>query len=251
MLKQADQPLAPKPTKPHGELSCFPLSELSWKPEDCESSLNAVFKHVRQDALNAIGWYVAARRPKRRLATGARLLAVTLLGAAALLPLMEGIIFTRIDPIWISLTIAAAAAAIGLDRALGSSSGWIRCIQTELQLRDALEAFELEWETARASWRGECPSAEQTSAMLQSAKTFAARVNIVVQEETNAWVNEFRSSISQLDERIRNRAEARERSNASKQAALNGDGTALASPALLAAGFQAHEWKDDDEKGLL
>jgi hypothetical protein len=49
------------------------------------------------------------------------------------------------------------------------------------------------------------PTLEQTAAFLQRAKAFAAHVNTVVQTETNAWVEEFQTSIKQIDEALRSR----------------------------------------------
>ncbi len=249
-----EQETTPPKTWNRRDLACYPLCGLSWKPEDCEESLNQVFEHVRRDALEAISWYVRARRPKRHVATSARFLAVALLGVAALLPLLEGILITQVQPIWISLAIATAAGAIGLDRALGSSSGWIRCIKTELQLRDALEHFELEWETTRANLRGTCPSPEQTTQMLKTAKDFAAQINIIVQEETNAWVEEFQSTINQIDEKLRSRAEARARNDRVRSELAKHDGVnrpANQPAQLVPAGYRPHEWNEDSEEGLL
>jgi hypothetical protein len=114
--------------------------------------------------------------------------------------------------LWIALAIAVAGGAMALDRFLGGTSGWIRCMKTELQLRDELEAFELEWEFGRAALLGNVPTLDQTIAMLQRAKSFAAHVNAVVQTETNAWVEEFQSSVKQIDEALRTRTtDSRER----------------------------------------
>ena len=235
------------------DLTCYPLDGLTWTEDECEASLNKVFTHIRRDAIEAMEWYSLARRPKRRLATSARFIAVLLVGVAALLPLLEGILIADVNPIWISLAIAAAAGAIGLDRALGSSTGWIRCIKTEQQLRDALEKFELEWECARAHRRGQCPSSEETIVMLQSAKRFAEQINIIVQEETNAWVDEFQTTINQIDEKLRNRREAITRAQeSSAPEKKDAPPRAMSIPLqLVSAGYQPHEWKDAREEGLL
>ena len=239
------------------DLTCYPLDGLSWTEQDCEASLTKVFTHIRRDAIEAIEWYSMARRPKRRLATTARFVAVILIGVAALLPMLEGILVADINAIWISLAIAAAAGAIGLDRALGSSTGWIRCIKTELQLRDTLEKFELEWECARAHRRGRCPTSDETIEMLRSAKQFAEHINIIVQEETNAWVDEFQSTINQIDEKLRSRREESARAEEKRIAAAQ---TVVVRPLsamsavpqpLIPAGFQPNEWKDADEEGLI
>ncbi|HEY0811103.1 MAG TPA: SLATT domain-containing protein [Longimicrobiales bacterium] len=203
------QPRSPRRRR---DLECSPLEGLSWKPSEVEASLSAVFQHVRDDALEAIEWYQRARKPKRLLAVSTRTLAIASFGAAAALPLIAPLASATIDRLWMALVIAIAGGALAVDRFLDGTSGWIRCMKTEQQLRDELEAFELEWEFGRAALQGQSPNLEQTIAMLQRAKAFAAHVNTVVQTETNAWVEEFQSSIKQLDEALRSRtADTRER----------------------------------------
>lgn len=191
------------------DMECNPLDGLCWKPSETEESLAIVFQHVREDAREAIDWYKRARKPKKKLAVYSRITAIALFGAAASLPLIDPLIDTiTIDSLWIALLIAVAGGGLALDRFLGGTSGWIRCMKTELQLRDELEAFELEWECARAALQGSIPTQEQTGAFLQRAKAFAAHVNTVVQTETNAWVEEFQSSIEQIDDALRTRVAA-------------------------------------------
>jgi hypothetical protein len=214
--------MSPPFSRKDGDLKTPPLEDLSWKPPDWEPSLNAVFAHVRDDALGAIHWYVKARVPKRRVAVTARLFAITLLGSAAILPLLDGILFTDLPPVWISIIVALGAGAIAFDRWQGSSSGWIRYIKTELRIRDVLEAFELDWQIQRAAWQGNGPSAQQVEGMLLRAKGFAEQINAIVQEETNAWVEEFQSSIKQIDEALKARAEAAtSRAEAARRGAIN------------------------------
>ncbi len=219
--KQPVQPMSRRRGRDLGTRP-LPLQSLSWKPEDCEQSLMLVFKHVRNHTLEAIAWYVRARTPKRRVAYGARFLAIVLVGVAGFLPLVEGTLVPNLNPLWITIAIAAGGGALAFDRALGSSSGWIRCIKTEMQLRDALQSFELEWEADRATWQGKPPQLEQVRGMLRRARTFAAQMNAIVQEETNAWVEEFKSSIRQIDESLRARAaEARSRAETARTGAVN------------------------------
>jgi hypothetical protein len=93
------------------DLETTPLEGAAWKAEDRDRSLRVVFEHVRNDALQAIHWYVKARRPKRFIATGARLLAIALLGTAALLPLLTPVLSKPPAPIWVSIAIALGAGA--------------------------------------------------------------------------------------------------------------------------------------------
>jgi hypothetical protein len=85
-----------------------------------------------------------------------------------------------------------------------------------------MESFELEWEAQRATWQGNDPTIEQVSDMLARAKAFAALVNGIVQEETNAWVEEFQTSIRQVDETLKARAEeSKAKTNGARVGAVN------------------------------
>lgn len=224
-----------KPRRAH-DIQAGPLLGLSWKEEDREASLASVFEHVRKDAFDTIAWYQKARTPKRRVAWGARFLSILLVGAAAFLPLLEGTLPMPVNPLWISLAIAAGVGALALDRALGTSTGWIRCIKTELRIRDGVESFELEWEMERATWEGKAPTPQQVTAMLERAKAQAAQINAIVQEETNAWADEFQNSIHQLDQALQSRAAAaRGRAGAARGAVVEPEGGGITSGAPVGA----------------
>jgi hypothetical protein len=218
---------------PSSDLVTTPLEDTSWQASDRDRSLKNVFQHVRSDALDAISWYARRRRPKRWIATLTRLLAIFLIGAAAILPLVDSALGGNAIPaVWISIAVTLGAGAIAFDRFLGSSSGWIRYIKTEQQIRDALEFFELDWEVERASWQGNDPTLEQVSSMLSRAKAFATQINSIVQEETNAWVDEFQSSIRQVDDALKAKAtrDAKGRTNgAGAEVATNGTKSAAES----------------------
>ena len=58
----------------------------------------------------------------------------------------------------------------------------------------------MEWETQRSSWKGEPPGEEQVQEMMARCKTFLSQVNTIVRDETSAWMQEFQSALSQIDE---------------------------------------------------
>ena len=218
-----DFPQPPKPRWGRGDIYGAPLEALSWKPADREAALASLFDHVRKDALEVVNWYAKAKRPKRRAAIVARLLAITAAGIAALLPLLDGIVdpTTAWSSLWVSLALAIGAGLIAFDRYLGWSTGWIRYIKSELQVRDTLEIFELEWQADRATWQGEVPSVEQVARLLSATKAFVGRINAVVQEETNAWAEEFMGALQQIEDALKARdAEAKAREVAGKAEAV-------------------------------
>ncbi len=218
----------PPRRRQRGDIRAPGLEGLSWAPEDCEASLAAVYGHVQSDALEAIRWYRRARVPKRRLAVATRFLAVFLLGAAGILPLVEVVVAQmgggapHVPAIWVSILVAVGAGALGFDRFYGASSGWIRYIQSEHRIRTTLENFELEWEGERALRGGRAPTPDEVQAMLARARAFATAVNAIVEDETSAWVEEFRRSITQINDALRARAsEADARRAAAQPGAVN------------------------------
>jgi hypothetical protein len=110
-----------------------------------------------------------------------------------------------LQAVWVSIVVALAAGFVAYDRAQGFSTGWVRYVQTELQLRDALELFELDWEIHRSAFRGQQPTPAQVDSMLQLARAFSAEINTAVLSETNAWIEEFQSSTRNLDETLKAR----------------------------------------------
>jgi hypothetical protein len=91
-------------------------------------------------------------------------------------------------------------ALLLLDRFFGFSTGWMRYMATELQLRQIAQELQMEWETQRASWKGDPPGEEQVQEMMARCRTFVSQVNTIVRDETNAWMAEFQSALSQIDE---------------------------------------------------
>lgn len=180
-----------------------PLSKLSWKPADTEGSLNAVRDYVEAQAKELIQWYYEKKRWKSRMSSGLRLLAIVFFSAGGFVPLIK-VVF----PTWIAavvptgfdfgqlgyLLIAVGAAGIALDHFFGYSSGWIRYITTALAIERSVEEFRLEWARSTALLQGGQPTEEQLDRLLQLCKEFAVGVRAQVEQETKAWVLNFRAT---------------------------------------------------------
>jgi hypothetical protein len=190
------------------------LLQVSWDDEHCEESLNGVYEHVVQDAKGAIDWYIKARKPKKYGGLVIRGSAVVLVAAAGLLPLIAELTKagTRTpsaaapawsNPLAASLAVGLAAALVAFDKFFGFSSAWMRFMTAELTLRTALQEFEIGWYAQRALLRGQRPTAEQVVQMLTTCKEFSAKINGIVTDETKAWVEEFKSSLSEVDQAVK------------------------------------------------
>lgn len=149
-------------------------------------------------------WYLKAKHPKQRLARWIRSTAIGLAALAGIIPMLAEIPrFEGIDPVWASIVLGVAAALVMLDRFFGFSTAWVRCISTELHLRQILEEFRLDWEMERAGWKNSTLTDEQVQKALTSCRTFVAKVNAIIVEETNLWVAEFQDNLKQLDESVK------------------------------------------------
>lgn len=210
------------------DLAAIRLGELVWDEASRHASLATVYEHTTANARIAIDWYQVSRKPKKRAAMFLRWSAVVLLSASGLIPLVSSLLPAvlgrtagqqqpMIDPLFTSLAVALAAALFGFDKLFNYSTGWMRYVKADLALRTTLSEFEIEWQLARAGWAGGQPTAEQAAEMLTQCKTFTARINGIVAEETNLWITEFQASLAQIGESVK-AAEARVEADAAKRA---------------------------------
>jgi hypothetical protein len=198
--------------KPGKDLEVGILEDLSWTANDCVSSLEKVFKYLSGEAQRAIAWYLSKKDPKRMGARFLRFAAIVATTVAGLIPLLAEIYTSngqpKVSPAWASVALVLAVALIGLDRFFGFSSAWMRFLTTEIQIRTALQAFQLDWEIQRATWKGTAPTDQQMQEMLARCKAFLGQVNTFLEHEMAAWMQEFQASLQQIDDVAKARAEA-------------------------------------------
>jgi hypothetical protein len=183
-----------------------------WDPGDAAGSLDAVFQYVAEDAIKAIGWYLKSKRTKKIGARVLRFAAIVFVAIAGILPVLlemlpEDSRFS-IPAASASILAGLAAAMIALDRFFGFSSGWVRYISAEMRIRRILEEFRIDWAMEKSAWKDGTPDADQVRGMLERARAFNMQVNAIVQDETNAWITEFKANVKEIDELVKTRAEA-------------------------------------------
>ena len=198
--------------KPGKNLEVGILEGLAWTPEARENSLEQVCKFVSDEAQRAIVWYLSKKGTE---ASGC--------------PFAAFVGYRGYDrsrahsspgtdlhhqwhaaycPGWASVALVCAVACIGLDRFFGFSSAWMRFLATELQIRNALQAFQLDWEMHKAARQGAPPTDEQVQELLARCKAFLVQVNTYVEQEMAAWMKEFQAALQQIDDSARTQAEA-------------------------------------------
>lgn len=188
------------------------LGGLSWHPDKAAESLDSVCAQAIAEAEDAIEWYLRKKRPKQRGARWLRIAAILMTALAGLIPIWIQMYpgpggVAPFPPAWASVAAALAALLIAFDQFLGHSAGWMRFLLTEMRIRRALQIFQYDVEAEKATWRAEPPKDEQIQRMLARTKAFAVEVNGIVESETSAWTEEFKSTLKQLDEAAKVKAE--------------------------------------------
>lgn len=134
------------------------------------------------------------------------MLSILLSTLAALLPTL-GELFgqegkSAIGAGWTAVLLGLVGALLVLDRFFGFSTGWMRYMSTNLQLRQRVQEFQLEWEIGKAGWQGTVPGRDVIKEMLECCQSFVVQINLIVRNETKAWIKEFESAVQHFDESV-------------------------------------------------
>jgi hypothetical protein len=183
---------------------------LCWEAGKVLTSLETLFDRIAYEAETAITWYIRAKRPKQQWAMFLRVSAIGAGTIAGIIPILAQI-FVRdghpvIQPAWSSVALGTAAALVLLDRFFGFSSAWMRYVATELDIRQLTQEFQLDWESDKAAWHSAEPTPDQLRSTLARFKAFVTQVNTIVRQETDAWIQEFQSTLKQIDEAAKAKA---------------------------------------------
>jgi SMODS and SLOG-associating 2TM effector domain 2 len=176
----------------------FPAAGLEqW--QDTETALTQLYRYAEGRAIEAIDWYLADKRGKRSWSRGLRLLAIVLVTAGALQPLLDAAAPGPSRTAWGYVLLAMAAACIGFDRFFGLSSGWMRSMTCAQALQRRLEQLQYDWaaECARSAARTVDP--KQVQNRLALLRVFSDDMAALLQQETASWVLEFQSSLLRLE----------------------------------------------------
>jgi hypothetical protein len=174
--------------------------------QDTETALTQLYRYAEGRAIEAIDWYLQDKRGKRGWSRGLRLLAILLVIAGGLQPLLDAAAPGSGRTAWGYVLLGLAAACIGFDRFFGLSSGWMRSMTTAQALERRLEQLQYDWaaECARSATRTVDPKQVQTRVAL--LRSFADDVVALMQQETAEWVLEFQSNLLRLEPSASHRA---------------------------------------------
>ncbi len=189
------------------------LLNLSWNGSEIDTSLAVLRRYVENEAQRQIDWYFHKLKAKSRASTWLRFVAIAFFVAGGLVPIAKATLTADIlsrTPFDFGqsgyLLLALAAGCLALDRFFGYSTGWIRYITSALAIERSLEEFRMEWTRGIAKLRGAPPTPSQLDQLLLTCATFSLAIRGQVEQETNAWVVEFRNNLSQLEEDLHAKA---------------------------------------------
>lgn len=176
-----------------------------WNSDDQPASVKALYQWVVRNTQKQIQWYDGRRTPRRLIAQGVRGVALLLAMSGALCPLAA----PAMNKYWQSqlptmgyVFLAIGAAFATFDRYYGFSSSWMRFASTQLSLEILLREFQFDWILSQSQ-------AFSAGTSIQKLKEFAGKVDSIVKQETDAWINDFKKNIDELEKMLKTGAEER------------------------------------------
>ncbi|MFJ8040067.1 SLATT domain-containing protein [Kitasatospora sp. NPDC096147] len=199
---EEDQPVttsSPTPTRRRTDLSArqFPLGDWGEPAERLEE----LYRWSEERAVEAIDWYRRDRVWKRRWARLLRIGAAGSAVAGVTAPLVSMTGAYDFSASWGYVGLALSAAFVGLDRAFGLTSGWMRDVSTAQALQRRLETFQFDWASEcvrEVLGPTEGTAGEAAERCLGVLRRFCEDVSDVVRSETSEWMLEFRAGMTQL-----------------------------------------------------
>jgi hypothetical protein len=193
-----------------------------WDTSSVPSSLEALRQYAEGHAQSAIAWYYGKKPWKAVGSQSFRLVTILATAVGGALPLLvAGGMFAAANqtPTERALSdlkynqagyicLGVAALSLALDRFFGSSTGWMRYITTAMAIETTLEQFRFEWSKLTAPLEGKAPSGDVLLSMIERMSTFSATVRALVEKETEAWVTEFQSNLTQLEKETKTAVDA-------------------------------------------
>ncbi len=187
-----------------------------WDAAKPDESLLHIQQWAVTQARERIDWYKVKSKGKKRWSVALRVMVISAAALGGLCPLIEATgVFGASAPgateinlgRWGYVLIALAAATAGFDKYFGLSTGWMRFIVTQLSLERSLQEFQ--YDCALLHTQRQEQQTGTSLPLLQRAKDFSMQVEDLTRQETDAWVQEFQSSLAELEKVLKTEVEAR------------------------------------------
>jgi|GEM_PF-6250275 len=186
------------------------ISNLDWSDAGQRESLTMVYEHIVEMVEGNIDWYNENIKGKKQWASRIRLLSLGALGFGTVIPVIVDAVspFLSLPASLATLVLAFGSGLIVFDRYMGYSTAWMRFRQTEMLIGAKLEAFQYQWMSDNATWGNQVLEEDELALILNRMFEFRAEINKIVRDETQLWIEEFKTSIKMLDENFQQIIEA-------------------------------------------
>lgn len=181
--------------------------------QDANVCISRMYEWTISHAEEQIDYYSGKAKYNKNLSIFIRGISVIFAGIGALLPLIDAATASNGSPLawgqWGYVLLAISVGFYGFERTYGFSSGWIRFMQAHLELNRMSNTFRYEFSLLKNKPSNPIgavesqPALEDKDELILALKSFCDKVDAVVIEETEAWVQEFQSRIAELEKRLK------------------------------------------------
>lgn len=185
-----------------GDLGLPEFPPLTWSRTEIRHSLDELYAWGERLAVEAIAWYLVEKRRTSRWARGLRVASLILAGAGAVVPVVALGTGRPLSGNWGFLLLALAAGCVAYDRFFGYSSSWQRYVAAATSLRTQLVEYQAGWAREMVAMAAREPDRTDAVRLIDFVRTFAANVNDTVRTETEAWLVEFHTRLTELEARL-------------------------------------------------
>jgi conflict system pore-forming effector with SLATT domain len=176
------------------------LPALDWQASQVMATLDALFRWVEADAIDAYSWYLREKEKKSRASKVLRISAVAAIALGGTIPVLALILGPHLNAEWGFVVLAFGAAILLLDRAFGFSRSWARYVATALEIKAVLTRAQLAW--ARRWVTGPEPDGTAVADALAEIEELATQIGDLINQETAEWAREVHDSLAELGQNL-------------------------------------------------
>jgi hypothetical protein len=200
-----------------------PFTPPDWSG-DTTTQLEGLRVYAETKIDRELGWYYQRKGSRASISQALRFSAVTLSVLGGLVPVVISLFGPRPAWRWLDpfasirigqlgyLLLALAGGLFLLDRYFGYSTGWMRYIVAMQAIEKTREAFRLDWtglcRTLSMTPAGTPEYADLVDRMIQRARSAIVEVKEHSEKETQAWILEFQTNLTQLDKDLKSQIDA-------------------------------------------
>jgi SMODS and SLOG-associating 2TM effector domain 2 len=184
------------------DLGLTEFPPLTWSRSEIRHSLDEMYAWGERLARDAIGWYMTEKRRKARRSRGLRAAALILATVGGAVPVVALAADRPAAGNWGFLLLALAAGCWAFDRFFGYSSSWLRYMATATSLRTQLVEYQTAWAKEMVAMAAREPDRTDAVRLIDLVRTFAWNVNDTIRAETEAWLVEFHTRLTELESRL-------------------------------------------------